>query len=160
MGKLYFYKRDPIKALEGMSGLSLEERGAYNTILDLIYCHDGAIDDDPKFICPWLKCNIRTWRRIRALLIDKEKLYLCGGKLRNPKADEVVSAALHKIRNSERGGILSGETRASNAAIRKSLVSPNIGQTLPIVSPNMSGVSRISNYLRRSEGEPLRPIKK
>jgi len=35
-----WYKRDPNAALEGMAVLTLEERGAYNTVLDLIYTHD------------------------------------------------------------------------------------------------------------------------
>ena len=37
MGTLKWYKRDPDAALSGMFELTLEERGAYNTILDLIY---------------------------------------------------------------------------------------------------------------------------
>ena len=35
MGELKWYKRDPRAALVGMSCLTLEERGAHNTILDL-----------------------------------------------------------------------------------------------------------------------------
>ena len=42
MGVVKWYKRDPNAALTGMASLTLEERGAYNTILDLIYAHDGA----------------------------------------------------------------------------------------------------------------------
>jgi len=43
VGKVRWYKRDPNAALTGMAGLTLEERGAYNTILDLIYANDGAV---------------------------------------------------------------------------------------------------------------------
>jgi len=65
MGILKWYKRDPRAALAGMMGLSLEERGAYNTILDLIYCHDGALVDDPRLISGWLGVDPRVWRRLR-----------------------------------------------------------------------------------------------
>ena len=44
-----WYKRDPNAALEGMAVLTLEERGAYNTVLDLIYTHDGSVDDDDRY---------------------------------------------------------------------------------------------------------------
>ena len=64
MGSLKWYKRDPRAALTGMMSLSLEERGAYNTILDLIYIHDGALTDDPKFIAPWLNVDLRTLETI------------------------------------------------------------------------------------------------
>ena len=41
MGTLKWYKRDPRAALAGMMKLTLEECGAYNKILDLIYLRGG-----------------------------------------------------------------------------------------------------------------------
>lgn len=93
MGTLKWYKRDPRAALTGMRGLSLEERGAYNTILDLIYCHDGALEDNPREICHELHCNVRTWRRIKARLLDLGKLYVYDKCLRNERADVEVAKA-------------------------------------------------------------------
>jgi uncharacterized protein YdaU (DUF1376 family) len=98
MGILKWYKRDPAAALHGMMGLTLEERGAYNTILDLIYSHDGFIDDDPRQICNWLGgVNLKVWKRLRQRLLDAEKLYLRDGKLRNRRADQEVDIALHRV---------------------------------------------------------------
>lgn len=97
MGVLKWYKRDPRAAVLGMAVLSLEECGAYNTILDLIYINDGALRDDPEQICNWLKCDPRVWRRIRARLIDLEKLYVHGGTLRNERADFEVTQALRRV---------------------------------------------------------------
>lgn len=98
MGVLKWYKRDPRAALAGMMELSLEERGAYNTILDLIYSHDGALLDDPRAICNWLNCNIRTWKRIRSRLMDTGKLYIHAGCLRNERADNEVTYAQTKVK--------------------------------------------------------------
>jgi hypothetical protein len=93
MGILKWYKRDPRAALTGMRGLTLEERGAYNTILDLIYCHDGTLEDNPREICHELHCNIRTWKRLKARLLELGKLYVHAGCLRNARADnEVINA--------------------------------------------------------------------
>lgn len=97
MGTLKWYKRDPRAAILGMAVLTLEERGAYNTILDLIYLNDGALRDDQAQICDWLKCDPRTWRRIRARLIDLEKLYVHGGMLRNQRADDETTQALRRV---------------------------------------------------------------
>jgi hypothetical protein len=128
--QMKWYKRDPAVALDGMSVLSLEERGAYNTILDLIYARDGAVDDDPRFIAGWLRCDVRVWNRIRRRLIALDKLYVRDGSLRNRKADVVVDEALRRAdRRAEAGhinGIKSGASRRRN----KELAEPNLqGET-------------------------------
>lgn len=97
MGVLKWYKRDPRAALHGMMVLTLEERGAYNTVLDLIYINDGALKDDAAYICNWLKCDPRTWKRIRTRLIDTGKLYFYAGQLRNERADSESVQALRRV---------------------------------------------------------------
>ena len=97
MGLLKWYKRDPRAALHGMMILTLEERGAYNTILDLIYAHDGALDDNPQFICSWLRVDVRVWKRLRARLLDTGKLYIHAGQIRNQRADLEADAALCRV---------------------------------------------------------------
>jgi uncharacterized protein YdaU (DUF1376 family) len=98
MGTLKWYQRDPHAALAGMNQLTLEERGAYNTVLDLIYMADGALPDEPAAVCRWLGTNSRRWRRIRSTLIKKQKLYVLGGCLRNERADRVIATAHRKAR--------------------------------------------------------------
>jgi uncharacterized protein YdaU (DUF1376 family) len=93
MGTLKWYKRDPRAALIGMMELTLEERGAYNTILDLIYIHDGAVVDDAANLCRTLNCNVRTWKRIKARLLELGKLYPHAGCLRNERADDEIPKA-------------------------------------------------------------------
>jgi len=97
MGILKWYKRDPRAALHGMMSMTLEECGAYNKALDLIYCHDGRLQDDPAEICTWLNCDPRTWKRIRAKLLDSGKLYVHAGHLRNERADQETVLALRKV---------------------------------------------------------------
>ncbi len=90
MGTLKWYKRDPRAALIGMMGLTLEECGAYNKILDLIYVCDGALQEDPREICRILNCNVRTWTRIKHRLLETGKLYVRDGCLCNERADDEV----------------------------------------------------------------------
>jgi uncharacterized protein YdaU (DUF1376 family) len=113
MGFLKWYKRDPRAALIGMACLTLEERGAYNTILDQIYCHDGEIDDHERLIAGWLNVDVRIWRRIRAKLITAKKLYETDGKLRNERADKEVTAAQHRYLSSVNAGTISALKRGA-----------------------------------------------
>jgi len=130
MGKVKWYKRDPNAALTGMMALTLEERGAYNTVLDLIYTHDGSLDDDERFICGWLRCDVRVWKRIRQRLLDLEKLYLVGGKLRNARADTEVDAAQHRINRSAQAGLASAAKREADRKIINGLASTSV-QRMP-----------------------------
>lgn len=118
MGALKYYKRDPDKALSGMMRLSLEERGAYNTVLDLIYSNDNRLADDDRFICGWLRCDLRVWRRIKHSLIAHEKIYIEDGFIRNFRAtsviDEALSSSLSLSEANRIKGIKSGEARRKN----------------------------------------------
>lgn len=121
MGDLRWYKRDPDAALAGMAVLSLEECGAYNLVLDLIYSREGNLKDDDHEISRLLRCDIRVWKRIRRRLIDLEKLYLSGGKLRNARADKEILAALHRVASAAEAGRASWRTKQENNRIIKSV---------------------------------------
>jgi uncharacterized protein YdaU (DUF1376 family) len=70
-----WHPREHRKALDGMLMLTLEERGAYNTCLDLIYDREGPIPDDPRWLSGWMGVSARKWSMIRASLIVKGKLF-------------------------------------------------------------------------------------
>lgn len=88
-----FYKRDPDRALAGMVDLSLRERGAYNTILDLLYSRDGCLRDDDDAIRRAMGCHGNEWRAVKAKLIAKGKIWAEGGFLHANGVDEAVSEA-------------------------------------------------------------------
>ena len=45
-----WYKRDPDAFFAATRTLTLEERGAYNDLLDLLYARDGEIPDKDHFM--------------------------------------------------------------------------------------------------------------
>lgn len=104
MGILKWYKRDPRAALAGMASLNLAERGAYNTVLDLIYINDGKLPDNGKEIAHWLRIDVRRWLRIRKRLIEKGKLYPYAGELHNERADIEVQETLKRIAQAAEAG--------------------------------------------------------
>lgn len=143
MGQIKWYKRDPEAALRGMRKLSLEERGAYNTVLDLIYYHDGKLDDDDRFIAGYLGVDMRVWKRIKASLFKAGKLYSEAGLLRNEKADTVVDEALARVVAASYAGQVSAKTKAAKSAadVKKN---KHLAST-PVETPAGTGVQQSKN---------------
>lgn len=79
MSRLDWHPRYHRDALEGMRSLSLEDRGAYTTLLDLMYDRAGGVPDDERFIAGWLGCSVRLWRAIRSRLLECGKLSVEDG---------------------------------------------------------------------------------
>jgi uncharacterized protein YdaU (DUF1376 family) len=79
---------------DGMIGLTLEERGAYITLLNLIYSRGGPIPEDAWWITSQLGCTTRVWTKVRAALLVKRKLFEVeiGGEphLMNARADREI----------------------------------------------------------------------
>jgi uncharacterized protein YdaU (DUF1376 family) len=98
MGMLKWYKRDPHRAVVGMTGLTLEEVGAYNLLLDWMYIRDGKLPDDSRTICNFLHTKPQRWRRLRTALITKKKIYVLGGFLRNERTDREITTVAAKAR--------------------------------------------------------------
>lgn len=126
MGDLKWFKFDPNAALTGTLALTLEERGAYFTVLWLIYDNEGSVADD-ETILAWLQCNGRVWKRIREKLLKTGKLYIHGGMLRNRRADDEVNLALQKIASSAKAGLASASSRRQAIEILKG--TPNARST-------------------------------
>lgn len=87
---LPYYKRFPRDFLDGTIGLSLETKGAYAIILDLIYMRDGRLADDARYIAGQLGCSVRKWTVIRAELIARGKLICELGFISNFRADYLL----------------------------------------------------------------------
>ncbi len=147
MGKIAWYKRDPRAALTGMMELSLEERGAYGTVLDLIYDREGNLPDDDRFLAGWCKCDVRVWRRIKRRLLALGKIYVDGGKIRNDRADRGVDEALHRVACAVDAGRSSGRKRSSVSSDLKDL-----GET-PVAPPV---ATNIEDRSKKEESTPVR----
>lgn len=75
MSGLPWFKCYPRDFNDGLSRLTLEERGAYITIINHIYIRGTPVEDDPTFWRATLLCSGKTWAKIRAALIVKRRLY-------------------------------------------------------------------------------------
>lgn len=114
-----WHPRSHRAALEGMRRLTLEERGAYNTLLDLIYDRSGPIPDDPRWLSGWMGCSLRKWNAIREMLIEQGKIYAVMIKtepcLMNQRAAVEIENQSKFARNLSESGAKGGRKRAENA---------------------------------------------
>ena len=69
-----WHRRYHSDALTGMLSLTLEERGAYQTVLDMIYDRGGPIADHDRVLAGYMGCSVRKWRSLREKLIASGKL--------------------------------------------------------------------------------------
>ena len=88
-----WYKRDPNAALAGMAGLTLEECGAYNLVIDAYYARDGHLPDDDYLVSRILHCDPRCWRRLKLALFQKQKLTISGGNLIPNRGEDTLREA-------------------------------------------------------------------
>lgn len=117
-----WYRRYPSDFLHGTAGMSLEVKGAYSIVLDLIFDRRGPIPDDARWIAGHCGCSVRLWNRIRAELIEAGKLIAEDGKLGNERALREVAndelSARKLAENGAKGGNKSAETRRNRAENR------------------------------------------
>jgi uncharacterized protein YdaU (DUF1376 family) len=157
MGQLQHYRREIRAALAGVRGLSPEERGIYNTVLDLIYDHDGAVDDDEGFITYWCECDAPAWRRVRQRLVVLGKLYAVHGTLRNPRADREVAEALQKRAMAQAAGRASGRARAAGSCRIKDLAATDAPDR-PIDVAREQARDEIAAYVARLDPYQIQHI--
>lgn len=81
-----WHKRYHSDALTGYASLTLEQRGAYTTILDMLYdSGDQGIPDLDRRMAGILLVTVGKWQRIRQELIDAGKLQIDGGLITNAR---------------------------------------------------------------------------
>lgn len=90
---LPWYRRFPGHFLIEASDLTLEEKGAFSIIIDLIYMRGGRAPDEPRYLAGLCSCSTHRWKAIRATLLAKGKLRLVGNELDAPIVHQWVKWA-------------------------------------------------------------------
>ena len=118
MSAFDWHPRHHRAALDGMLALTLEERGAYNTILDLIYERGGAVPDDDRWLAGWMGCSTRRWNIIKAALIVKGKIVVRdrdGDRfLTNQRAEKELATQADRTRKLSENGAKGQRKRREN----------------------------------------------
>ncbi len=159
MGKINWYRRWPVDALEGMMELSLEERGAYNTVLDLIYVRDNNLPDDDRFVAGWMRVDVRVWKRIKQRLIDAGKLYVSAGLLRNGKADGEILSTLSRCLSAADAGRASGRSRAAKSDNKSNEIKEMNGTVVELPLERPLELTRTRTREEKERGDKSPPKK-
>jgi uncharacterized protein YdaU (DUF1376 family) len=135
-----WYKREPVRALAGMARLSLEERGAYCTLIELTMRDSKPPEDDDVNLAHEMRCHIRVWRRVRASLIAKGRISNLDGRLVDERAIETLEAReaerIAFVENGRVGGMKSAANRVNSARS-----GGDRGELSPRSRPNLRSVS-------------------
>jgi len=110
-----YHRRYHEDALRGFSMLTLEQRGAYQTILDLIYTSGGDIADNERWLAGQMMISVRKYRTIRDELVALGKIWIVDGMIGNPRAATEIENQKRIFTKIVEGGQRGGQQRAENA---------------------------------------------
>ena len=112
---LPWYKCDPRDLNDGYAGLTLAERGAYNTIINRIYIEGGPIPDVALYLCSFLGCGVAEWSAVRRRLLKLDKLRVVmidlAPHLTNQRCEREIAAYQEIAAKRRRGGLASVRAR-------------------------------------------------
>jgi uncharacterized protein YdaU (DUF1376 family) len=115
MSVLPYHKRYHSDALAGFMPLTLEERGAYQTLLDMMYDRGGPLIDNERLLAGYMNCSLRKWRQVREQLIAKHKITITkDGTIINSRARKEIENATKTHRKLIESGAKGGRTRVEN----------------------------------------------
>ncbi|UXS01110.1 YdaU family protein [Agrobacterium tumefaciens] len=100
-----YHRRYQGDALQGYRKLTLEQRGAYTTILDLIYDEGGPIERNERWLAGELNCSLRKVKALLEELIELRKIYITRDKkISNHRAEVEIGNALNISRKRAENG--------------------------------------------------------
>jgi uncharacterized protein YdaU (DUF1376 family) len=133
--------------------LTLEERGAYQTLLDMMYDRGGPLIDNERLLAGYMNCSLRKWRQIRADLIEKGKISITrDGQICNSRARKEIENQSKTHRKLIESGAKGGRTRAENE--KKSNENSETGQAS--LEPGSSDPQAIRARVRSQKPEARR----
>lgn len=111
-----WHKRYHSDALSGFIVLTLEERGAYQTLLDLIYDRGGPMPDNDALLGRYMGVTPRRWRQLRDSLIAHGKIRVDEeGNLTNDRAVSEIKNAEKTSKKLAENGKKGGQKKSENA---------------------------------------------
>ncbi|WP_347269946.1 YdaU family protein [Rhizorhabdus histidinilytica] len=115
MSAQHYHKRYHSDALAGFMSLTLEERGAYQTLLDMMYDRAGSIPGNDRLIAGYLGCSLRKWSSLRETLVAKGKIrVLEDGSITNDRVEKELENAMKTSRKLAENGLKGAHKKHEN----------------------------------------------
>src|SRR5262245_27703835 len=133
-----WYPRDPSAAIAGMIGLSAEERGYYNLVIDLQYARAPHADVKDELVIKAMGERPQVWRRVKASLIGKGKIREVDGNLCANRVETELKLAAKRIdkhivlgdQNKEKQRVSATRARATSTSISITPLPPSATDAL------------------------------
>jgi uncharacterized protein YdaU (DUF1376 family) len=119
--------------LEGMEGLTWEQRGFYCTALFKMYARQDGIPFDDRAGSSVVGCNPRTFRCHRDALLSRGKFYVDAGTLRNSRVEREIAEFCREVKR-RRDAALEREKRRREAA-KANAVQPELEANSSRIQP-------------------------
>ena len=167
-GKNHYHFRYHDDALRGYRMLSLEERGAYTTILDLLYSNGDYLQDNERILAAEMGVSTRKYRSLRDALMKKGKIYFVAtGLISNRRFEEEIGRREQRAVQAKLGGRIGGRNKAENDKIRNEInadVYPNSSSSIfqnknpseSSVCNGRSSVESLADFQRRNRARNWR----
>lgn len=121
MNAMEWHPRYHGDALSGMERMTLVERGAYTTLLDMIYQRGGPVPDEDRMLAGMMLVSVRAWKTIRSRLIETGKIVVVGTAdgpaLHNERARKELETQSKLSRKRAESGGLGGNKSAEKRAM-------------------------------------------
>lgn len=168
----FWYKRFPHKARAGFRGLTMEQKGFYAELIELVMEARGPLADNDVENARTFGCDIRQFRRIKAELLELERIKVEEGTLFDERAiRELVRAGLYSESQARRAKTRWRKKhqppRVVALPVRPDLA-PTIGPTVPatVAATVARNVGRTPNEIngpkhaeeKSREDSPSEPI--
>ena len=155
-----WYRRFPDNFIAGTVGLTLEEKGAYSLVLDLMYVRGGPVPDEPRYIAGICNCSVRKWNAIREKLIALGKIHAVDGFLTNDRVEKDIENSLkdaqERAENCEKGGNKTAENKTNT----NNFNGPRPASVQPTrATLNQHQLKKEGNLVLVGKGEPAPDIR-
>lgn len=169
MSRRPFYKRYTGDRLMGTRDLNLEERAAYDDLLDMMYDRGQPIPDEPRWIAGFIGVSTRKWSTLRESLIAAGKIIVRGERLSNRRFERELALEEAEESAAVTWGRMGGRKRAAlDRAAREALArerEPELALAAAATAPKEDGkASKTSRTSAGSEdsrdGKPREPERK
>lgn len=115
---LAWYKRDPIRFMDGVQGLGPDVIGAYAILLDLIYARGGETRRDDRHLSGILGCSVRKATALTDHLIEVGKIEVDGDFITNSVAKTNAKSSRNLSETRANAGRKGGENGTGDSKNR------------------------------------------
>ena len=126
--------------LNGIRTLTMEERGFYMSAFFNMYDRMGDLPADDRQAAMIIGCEVRTYRRLKARMLDLQKLKLNDGRLSNDRVEREITAYCTEAKR-RRNAALEREERKRQEAMVADRIEPTSGEVPANFQPTSGEVT-------------------